>query len=339
MADPIISSTKRVLKVLADQLPLLMPYTLWIDPCNLCNFKCVFCPTGHSELVRNRPKGHMDLALFHKIIEDLKAMPGRLKRLCLWKDGEPLLHPQMLKMVDLAVEARVADRVELSTNASLLTRDKAIRLAGSGLDRIQISVEHVHDAGYLAVTQNFSQYDLIRANVESLWEERSKLPKSAPFIQVKVANSGLSIDELTKLREDFSEICDEIEVIDLSGWSASDRFDFTLGMAPERGYGQASLKKDRIVCPFPFYALAINFEGSVSTCCVDWAWSISVGNVRERPLLDIWRGQALKKLRMTHLEDRREEYEACRSCQYMQGHAPENDLDNYRSRLRQIYSI
>ena len=28
---------------LEDVLPLRTPYSLFIDPCNLCNFKCKFC--------------------------------------------------------------------------------------------------------------------------------------------------------------------------------------------------------------------------------------------------------------------------------------------------------
>ena len=36
------------------------------------NFKCVFCPTGDSELLKsvNRPKGMMDLDLFKKVVDD-----------------------------------------------------------------------------------------------------------------------------------------------------------------------------------------------------------------------------------------------------------------------------
>ena len=32
---------------LAELLPLKVPYSLNIDPSNVCNFRCTFCPTGY----------------------------------------------------------------------------------------------------------------------------------------------------------------------------------------------------------------------------------------------------------------------------------------------------
>ena len=42
-----------------DVLPLNVPLVIFIDPSNVCNFKCVFCPTGDDKLLSqvNRPKG------------------------------------------------------------------------------------------------------------------------------------------------------------------------------------------------------------------------------------------------------------------------------------------
>ena len=41
-----------------------------IDPSNLCNFRCTFCPTGEKSLLGKyeRPKGVMPFELFSKII-------------------------------------------------------------------------------------------------------------------------------------------------------------------------------------------------------------------------------------------------------------------------------
>ena len=33
-------------QIIKDILPLKVPMLIWIDPTNMCNFKCVFCPTG-----------------------------------------------------------------------------------------------------------------------------------------------------------------------------------------------------------------------------------------------------------------------------------------------------
>ena len=80
-----------------DVLPLNVPLVIFIDPSNVCNFKCIFCPTGDDKLLSqvNRPKGMMDLNLFEKIIDDLDLMVKkygqRPAQISLLKDGEPLL--------------------------------------------------------------------------------------------------------------------------------------------------------------------------------------------------------------------------------------------------------
>lgn len=36
---------------LQDVIPLETPYLIYLDPSSACNFKCQFCPTGHTSLV------------------------------------------------------------------------------------------------------------------------------------------------------------------------------------------------------------------------------------------------------------------------------------------------
>ena len=40
---------------------------VWIDPTNVCDFKCTFCPTGDDDLLKSlRPKGQMTMKLTKK---------------------------------------------------------------------------------------------------------------------------------------------------------------------------------------------------------------------------------------------------------------------------------
>lgn len=110
---------------LAKALPLSAPQNVMIDICNVCNFKCTFCPTGDAELLKSvgRPIGMMDYALFTKIIDDLKVFDGKITYVSLHKDGEPLLNRKIGEMIKYAKAAKVAANVEVTSNASLLTPD------------------------------------------------------------------------------------------------------------------------------------------------------------------------------------------------------------------------
>ena len=90
------------MKSLVSLLPLKDPLALAIDPVNLCNFRCKFCPTC-TELGRTgRPNGLMKIENFKKIIDDIYNSKTKLKALKLWKDGEPLLHKQLPEMIAYA---------------------------------------------------------------------------------------------------------------------------------------------------------------------------------------------------------------------------------------------
>ena len=83
------SGDTREHRLLHELLPLASPLSILVDPTNLCNFACVFCPTGHSALVQNsgRGTGIMSLDLFRKIADDIAAFGAPLERLVETRKG------------------------------------------------------------------------------------------------------------------------------------------------------------------------------------------------------------------------------------------------------------
>jgi radical SAM protein with 4Fe4S-binding SPASM domain len=324
---------------LARALPLSAPQNVMIDICNACNFRCTFCPTGDNDLLKSvgRPKGLMDFALFTKIIDDLKIFNGQITYISLHKDGEPLLNKKIGEMIAYAKAAKVASSIEVTSNASLLTHEMATLLLDAGLDTIRVSVEHVSDQGYKNLVRTYSKYQQIVDNVANLYSERNRR-KHKLRILVKILDVGLSGEEKEKFRRDFNPISDVARVENIMGWSHSEKKDFTLGLNPSVGMdGVTPLKKERIVCPEPFKMLAINFNGSVSPCCDDWAHGLLVGNATTTPVGDIWNGRELSRVRQLHLSGRRGELPTCASCQYMQGVTDIFDLDDQRLALLRKY--
>ncbi len=323
-------------------LPLPLPESMHIDPVNACNFRCAFCPTGDNHLLASvrRPTGVMDFDLFTRIIDDLAGMvrsSGRkLWTLHLYKDGEPLLNRRLCEMAAYAKRAGVADLVATTTNASLLTEDISRELIRSGCDQIRISVIHVGSDRYRELTRTYSDYERIRSNVAYLYEEKKRQRRSLRVL-VKINDTGLTEDERAKFREDFGPISDELRIDSLMGWSLSDTKDFTLGVPVSSGMDGVSPLRDRRVCPEPFSRLAVNFDGQVSVCCVDWSFGTIVGDLRRESLAEVWNGERLRRFRLAHLEGRRGEIPACANCQYLLGEAPERDLDEHAEALIPLY--
>ncbi len=329
--------TKR-LRILADCLPLATPFTVGIDPCNVCNFQCRFCPTGHPQLLRqvNRPTGRMPLELFRKIIDDLKEFPDKVKRLYLYHEGEPLLNPQLPEMIAYARQAGVAESIQTTTNGALLTRGLARALIEAGLDLIRISVEHVTDEGYRELTRTFADYDLVRRNVEMLFEERNRAG-SRLQIHPKIMDVGLTSEQLEKFRRDFQPISDLLNIQQLTGMPNAHLFDFTLGTHPTEGSEGAPLKPDRLVCAQPFYVMLVKFAGVTVACSEDWTWEAVTGDVTRQSMSEIWNGERLRQFRLMQLRGERHTVNCCRGCPFVQGLPMENDLDASRDRLLERY--
>ena len=136
---------------LKEALPLRTPYVIYIDPCDTCNFRCKFCPSGNLELMKKtkgRGHGPMDFEVYKRIIDSLGDFPDKVRVVRLYKEGEPLLNPRFADMVRYAKESGHCLRVDTTTNASLLTPEKSLEIIDAGLDRLNISVEGVNAEQY-----------------------------------------------------------------------------------------------------------------------------------------------------------------------------------------------
>ncbi|MCD6515586.1 MAG: radical SAM protein [Candidatus Odinarchaeota archaeon] len=112
------------------------PDVIQIDITNRCNFSCIMCIRNFWE----EKLGDMPFDLFRKIADE--AFPN-IKRVTLYGEGEPLLHPDFIKMVKLAREKLPKEgTIFFSTNGSLLNRNIADTLLRDiGVDSIAFSVD------------------------------------------------------------------------------------------------------------------------------------------------------------------------------------------------------
>ena len=214
---------------LFDLLPLSGPLSVLVDPSSVCNLRCAYCPTGHSDLagLSFGRRGFMNCELFSKIVDDLASFPDRLEKLHLYKDGEPLLNPNLGWIIRRAKDAGVARSIELTTNGTLLSRGRVQMLVASGLDRIRISIQPGTTMGVQdAVAREL--YFRCLENVRILREERDR-SGAMLAIHVKTIDFGRVDTLLESFRSDFEDLADTLHIDAPMGWSGAVDFDFTLG--------------------------------------------------------------------------------------------------------------
>jgi sulfatase maturation enzyme AslB (radical SAM superfamily) len=100
-------------------------------------------------------------------------------------------------------------------------------------------------------------------------------------------------------------------------------------------YGEEAQARE--VCPYMFYTLQTDVVGNVFPCPpLGLPLSFSLGNIMDKPLLDIWNGKELRELRVAHLARRRDEVEACCTCTCYKSFTPrEDNLDDDSERILQ----
>ncbi|MDR2349342.1 MAG: radical SAM protein, partial [Deltaproteobacteria bacterium] len=258
---------------LKEMIPLLVPYVIYIDPCDRCNFQCKFCPTGDRELMRKtrgRNHGLMDYALYRTIVDAMNEFEEKIKVIRLFKDGEPLLHPKLPDMVRYAKDSGCCEKVDTTTNASLLTPALSLELINAGLDRINISVEGVNAAQYADFSRFEMNYDKFVRNVAWFYEHRKQCE-----MNVKINGDILTDAEKQHFFDTFGDITDGIYVehaIDYWPTFKQEKIDINADVGI---LGHAA--KEVLVCPYIFYEMAINSDGTFSLCRFDWKRTLILG--------------------------------------------------------------
>jgi len=312
---------------LEEVLPLETPYSLAVDPCNLCNFRCRFCAMQTSGEELSFKKQLMPMELYRKIIDDIGEFPDKLKVLRISGNGEPLLHPELPEMIRYAKEKGVSEFIEIVTNGSKLDPQLNRRLVESGLDRVRISVEEISEEGYRRIAGANVDLEQFIANIKDLYEQSDR-NGGKPEIYIKTVDAAVETEEKEKIfYRLFENICHRIfidHVIPLwSGWDElSDRFDLQ-----ENGMHGQKVQIVR-VCPFPFYNLLISPDGIVSACCSDWRRELIIGDLNNQSLSDIWHGDVLKKFWIDMLSGNKDQYVMCRGCGYLKYDCNDN-IDAY----------
>ncbi len=320
---------------LAERLPLSTPYVVQFFPIYACNFTCEYC---HHSIPRDKRKfvtewPIMKWELFKKCIGELKQFPEKIKTLRFVGMGEPLLHKDILRMIDLAKAEDVADRIEIITNGSLLTHEMSDGLVKAGLDRLVVSLQGTSAEKYRNVCGVDIDFDEFVGNIRYLYEKTGR-----PDIYLKIVDIALD-DEDDKRRyfDIFGDICDTIGIENTVPIFPDVEYNKTLyesgGIKTQFGLDMKKMN----VCPQPFYTMQINPDGKIVGCYAVYYPRI-LDDCNDRSLVDIWNGEGYSRFRREMLDGRKNVCKFCEECVINDFRIfPEDCLDEYADALKTRY--
>ncbi len=260
------------------------PTILQIENTNFCNAMCIMCP----HMVMKRKQKIMNQKNFQLIVDNvLKSY--RIKRLVLNGFGEPFIDKEIIEKIKYVNEKYPLVKIEIYTNASLLTEKIADELLKMNLDRITFSIN--------GTKKNYNKimsldYDKTMENLLYLLRENKKRGKNIlTNISLMILNDNK--EDIDEFIDYWSSMADSVRAYPPNDWAGGVKN--IINNSPFK-------TKKRWPCFFIWSNITVDVEGNVIMCCRDYESKIIFGNLLKEDIKEIRNSDKFKQLQKNHLD-------------------------------------
>jgi radical SAM protein with 4Fe4S-binding SPASM domain len=279
---------------------LAFPSYFEIETVNACNARCPMCTIDDW----TRAAKPMTQELFEKIAAELCAQADRVKRVSLYRDGEPLLDKRLPERVALLKAGGIGE-VAISTNVSLLTPARSRALLEAGLDLIILSIDSLDKAVFESIRVRL-KFEEVLQNALQFIELRNRIRPSTR-IWVRMIRQASNLHEWDRYQEFWRPKLaapDRCYYNNIHNWG---------GQLKDFAPVVESLQP-KVPCIALWSLMVIFSTGDVPLCNVDYNMKFPVGNVRERSIADVWNSEPIREFRQRHLDGRKSSIALCGEC-------------------------
>ncbi len=305
-------------KKLSEIIPIEAPFTVYIEQTRVCNLSCYYCihSTRDDKDSAFKDLGykikHMEFEDYLKVVNELAEFPaGSVKKICFSGLGEPLTNPRLPEMIKIAVNKKIAGRVEVITNGLLLNPSLSDKLVNAGITGINISVQGNNADAYKKIAGKSIDFERFLENLKYLYSNKKQAQ-----IYIKAVDATFEKkEEEEQFFEIFSHFADRIYVEHLISMHTKHNEDFQDQLNEELDFYGRPIKKRSDICSQSFYLLQIGCDLDTFPCPDPGLERVlSLGNAKDQTLQEIWNG----KKRQTHLKKmlqfKRDEIPVCKDC-------------------------
>ena len=282
---------------------------IYIEITNICNLACSFCPQ-----TKRKPQ-FMDVETFEKILKQIK---GHTEYIYFHVKGEPFLHPEIDRFLDLSFE--YGFKVNITTNGTLISKVKDKIILKPALRQINFSL-HSFDGN--ENTENIDNYlqDIFQFTFEAL-EKSNIITAYRLWNQDKDDASCTEADKNSHITEAIEKAFDlpykiEDKISKSGGIKLRDRvylnqdYEFKWPGLSESNSGKEGF------CYGLRTQAAILVDGTVVPCCLDGEGIINLGNINSNDFSEIIEGERARKI-VDGFSKRIVVEELCQKCGYRQ---------------------
>ena len=269
-------------------------HKIYLEISNICNLRCAFCPGTR------RQKHALTEEEFSALLPKLRPYSDYLYFHLM---GEPLCHPRLQRFLELAGQQNF--RVILTTNGTLLEKQREMLLASPALHKVNISL-HAFEANDLTVP-----FDTYLRDCFSF----GKAAEGSKIVVYRLWNQGgadeKNLEILASMESFFPKPWQEdrrgIRIGEKIFLEYGDKFDWPDLAAPEGS--------SRVFCYGLRDQIGVLCDGTVVPCCLDHEGDLALGNLFREDMEEILASPRAKAI-YEGFTDRMAAEELCRKCGY-----------------------
>jgi len=258
-----------------------LPSYVIIEPTNICNLRCPLCPTNTAMY---RKKGMMTISNFHTLADELA---GFVEKIAFNFSGEPTLNPVLFDMVRYAEDKGMSTYI--STNTTII--DKHLdRIFDSGLSTITVCLDGASKKNHEAYRVG-SNFEKVKANIKKLTAKKRQLKSKKPYIELQFLVMKHNENDIPKMFSLARRL--DVDALSLKTISLGSSISLKEKIARGQKYlpqnerfsrytlegGKLRVKKQPLLCEWPFRRSVIYWNGDVTTCCYDFNGKHTIGNI------------------------------------------------------------
>ena len=241
----------------------------------------------------------MPMHTFKKVVDECAALGVR--NIALHSIGEPLLHKCLPTMIQYVHDAGI--HVFISTNGQLLDTKKTEALLAVPLDVIRFSIDADEPGVYESIRRGGS-FSLVEKNLADFKRLRDRKRSSTRIIITAIAFDR-SLAFMKRFHERFRAFSDGIYFTNIS--NPGGMID---GVEIAKDYQTPS----NAPCRLLWRTMVVNWDGTVTVCCLDFESVLTVGDIAHQSLSSIWSGDEYNRYRHFHRIGALDQMQLCGNC-------------------------
>lgn len=286
----------------------LIPNEVAIETVFGCNASCPMC---FIDQPTDRQKRVMKMDLFKRVVDALAPVKDEITRFDMWCLGEPLIDPHLEKRVAYVKDLGF-NHVAISTNADLMTPERAHDLMAAGLDTLIVSLDGTTKK-VLEACRPGVDFDKAIGNTRAAIRIRDANDFGTRFL-IRFIEQKPNVDQWPEYKAYWGSLISRERKDNVCRYRQHNYGGFT-GDKQEMVGREITEDMERMPCRYVFETIQVLSDGRLCLCPADFLHgSMGIGNTAAEHPLAAFNSDNYKQIRKLHACGDKNDMKICEDC-------------------------